>query len=757
MRFALRSLPDRLAYDAGGEPARFQAVVVNTSDRFATFHLEVQAAGGEMIDSRQWYRLNPVVGAKVPPGDRSEFEIEIVGPPFLHFAGEIDLLVKISAVELGVEEEKMVVLTLGGNATLPLQLSLVQPLTSVQLGDRCDIQVDITNSNPQALSATLSCQDLPADWLLDGPQSPRLQIASNQTRRVTFACKINHSSNIESRRYPFKIVLPEYPGNISAHGSIDVQPEGVIELVCKRPTLHIPPPYLPTPEDPDPSQSATADFQLEFVNHSNLEQQATIEIGHRTSRSRLRNWLAGNARRQNQSWLEFLNTPNQVTVAAGDTSPVTLSVKAERPWLGWARRVQLEAKGVLPDSRIPLEPEVVPLTVRVTPLLAFWMQLAIAVAAALLALLTPHVLRSFGHTARVQTVQFSGTATEAFSGADDLTLRRWQVRGRHFDPFGTLGPSEESVQVLRYRPRQNSWLAVGYESGRMQLWDLRSGESLMTFSAKEEEDPLRGESGRDDRVRDILFSSSSQFMYSAHGSGRVFRWGLRLERDSPGLANSIPQEIWDWAPETAVAIEAIAFAGTDNRFLVAVGQFGRVYLRDLRDGAGDTSNARAVVLADEGRTSTTLVTAVAVAESQPDIMATADTLGDIRLWDLRGCEAATVTNCDVPPPDQWEAHAGEPVRSVALTADGCFLASGGENGRVMLWLVRRDAVASAGGVRNLRMEGQRVMGRSRESINAVDIVRLGDRIYVASGGGDTRVRLHTYDLRPSERSCLRQP
>ena len=61
-----------------GEPATFGVIAINRSEQFAAFELEILAAAG---DRESWYRLSPEVSAAKPPGDRTQFQVEILASP----------------------------------------------------------------------------------------------------------------------------------------------------------------------------------------------------------------------------------------------------------------------------------------------------------------------------------------------------------------------------------------------------------------------------------------------------------------------------------------------------------------------------------------------------------------------------------------------------------------------------------------------------------------------------------------------------
>jgi hypothetical protein len=77
--------------------ARFEVMVYNDSDRFASFQVKLVAAGVTSQDNQSWYRLMPSVSSKIPVGDCARFQVEIVAlPPIAQqFRGAIDLTVEV--------------------------------------------------------------------------------------------------------------------------------------------------------------------------------------------------------------------------------------------------------------------------------------------------------------------------------------------------------------------------------------------------------------------------------------------------------------------------------------------------------------------------------------------------------------------------------------------------------------------------------------------------------------------------------------
>ncbi|NER83989.1 MAG: hypothetical protein F6K42_31490 [Leptolyngbya sp. SIO1D8] len=132
------------------------------------------------------------------------------------------------------------------------------------------------------------------------------------------------------------------------------------------------------------------------------------------------------------------------------------------------------------------------------------------------------------------------------------------------------------------------------------------------------------------------------------------------------------------------------------------------------------------------------------AEEFPLLLAAGDSQGYVSLWNLETCLAA-VNQCE--PVDEWLAHGGQAVRSVALSADGCHLVSGGDDGRARLWQL------SGAGERRLdwadRDTGD-VLRRSRKPLNSVDIRQQARQLLVVSGGDDRTVRLNRVRLRAND-------
>ncbi|NJM65794.1 MAG: hypothetical protein HC851_09110 [Acaryochloris sp. RU_4_1] len=126
------------------------------------------------------------------------------------------------------------------------------------------------------------------------------------------------------------------------------------------------------------------------------------------------------------------------------------------------------------------------------------------------------------------------------------------------------------------------------------------------------------------------------------------------------------------------------------------------------------------------------ILSLATADQKRTRLATANNRGQIQLWNLQPCLSSTA-RCELL--DQWTADS-EGVRAVALSADGCYLVSGGESGKTMVWPLNPR------GDRSSQFTQGQVLDQSSRSINTVDILRVRDEILVARGGDDTQVSLY---------------
>ncbi|MEL6463272.1 MAG: hypothetical protein AAFQ91_34540, partial [Cyanobacteria bacterium J06621_15] len=72
----------------------FNVTVINNSDDFATFQVELLADVVKDLN-HSWYKISPEVCTKKPPGDSTEFSIFISKIPIQGFVGLMTLTVRV--------------------------------------------------------------------------------------------------------------------------------------------------------------------------------------------------------------------------------------------------------------------------------------------------------------------------------------------------------------------------------------------------------------------------------------------------------------------------------------------------------------------------------------------------------------------------------------------------------------------------------------------------------------------------------------
>ncbi|HEY9295205.1 MAG TPA: hypothetical protein VIQ31_02310, partial [Phormidium sp.] len=98
----IRLIPD-IVIESGDRTANgeneFDVTVVNESNKFASFYIELLAIGADAESNVKWYNLEPEVSAKKPSGDRTTFHVIITKPPIPVYDTTIELTLRVFSVE----------------------------------------------------------------------------------------------------------------------------------------------------------------------------------------------------------------------------------------------------------------------------------------------------------------------------------------------------------------------------------------------------------------------------------------------------------------------------------------------------------------------------------------------------------------------------------------------------------------------------------------------------------------------------------
>jgi WD40 repeat protein len=804
-----------LRFEPGGQPTTFEVIVHNESDRFASFQVELEAPGVESSRGADWYRLSPSVSSKIPEGDNTRFWIEIFGIPPVPggFSGVMRLTVKTYSPELDEDDKQDLKLTIEGDRLAPPQLQiqgpnpiLVKPKSEGgNTSEPVSIEVLVQNPNRKPLTTTLGIEGIDPAWR-DGAPSP-VTLEPQKTQSVTLRLRV--PLRTISRDYPVTIVARQANApEAAAQVLLRLLPTGFVQFRAEPPGQQLPPPALGQRRWLNP-RIATATFALHLDNHSNSQPIGSVVLDGTSIGPPKPSWvqqlwqpLQGKLKRdwQRDKRLQPLVglptglptgsptrppsgslgsstgpiatdttqplapglalVPHQVQLAPMEAigspaltpNPLTLTVERTLPWLGWPRIERLEATAHLLESDLEIRDPVQTLELQVLTVVPLWLQwVGGLVLLALLAALW--ALRSPGHKGPVTSVRFNGQGTEIISSSMDQTLRAWDVQDNGLRYRGLLVQLNRAIRTVRYRPVNNDQLGLALENGEVKGLNLLSG-SVQNFSG-----------AQDDRAFDLVFLRDSRTLFTGHGSGLIQRHLF----DGPGGA-SLPQSI-----DAKFAIRALAVVGEADRYLAIAGRYNQLKLLDLQsiDPELGSQNAAAMPgvsvrsLPYNSGGSEAYIMGLARAESQPNRLAVADNQGQISLWDLGQCMAPDAASSakglapivgarpapisgDCKPIESWPGHGGAAVNALALSANGCYLASAGDDGKVRLW-----PLTNRGTRRSEQVNGQ-VLSESSQRFNSVDLIQRRDRLLIASGGDDHRVRLDSVAVDRSERDCSSQ-
>jgi WD40 repeat protein len=748
------------------EDNELDVIVINESDKFASFQIELATPGLDDGNQIKWYRVQPEICAKKPPGSQTQFHLEITKVPIPAYDTTIDLILKV----FSVEHEKLY-------TSQKLKLTIKKPLRSLRLDlpikelkakpqELIEIPVSVYNLSSKFSEITLTCSGLDPDWLLFDPDwsnqktQRTFTVEPGDLQKTRFLCQ--PLPDTLSKEYTFTITAKSNTSQYTTReqGVLKVIPDGVVQFICENKEQTIPAKKSKT--------SHLANYALLFYNSSNIAQ--TVKVNN--SEIKLEN-------------CEFQTIPEYVDLVAGEAKNIQLVAAKKRHLFGFTKRLLFEVSTVLtqpsseePSTEIFPDPKTQILTLKVLPVIPVLLQF-IGGSLLLLTLLLYYLLPKTHHTGNVNSVRLFGNGNLVFSGSSDQTIRRWQVednpfildifRLKHKQPLiAEKDQTNKAVRVIRQSPKDNDRLAVGLENGEVKLWDISTNTEIKS---------LNSEQDKDNRVFDLVFTRNGRYLFSGHGNGIVNKWDLETINNSKP-----PQEKNNF--QFSISALTINENSPNNSLIFLAGQYNRIVVWDwqnkkqyaLRYQWQDWEKRGDKPVFGQQHYITSLATS-------GDILASSDNQGHVSLWniqEIRRCiqfqgrqeleeikkqsqnfqasrrrrnrnsitnsrtkqvksniiPISSLTSCNNAIIAQNpNVHGNQPVRSVALTEDGKYLASGGDDGKILLWNLQENKD------QNL-LKSVKTIAKSEAKINSVDIKALQDYLLITSGDDYYKVKLY---------------
>ncbi|MEO0985402.1 MAG: hypothetical protein AAFY20_07625, partial [Cyanobacteria bacterium J06639_14] len=532
-----------LDFCPGGSPAKFWVAVQNNSSGYASFQLNLKAAGAEETNSPTWYRLVTADSYTIPPKDCIKFKVEILSlPPDREgFVGILCLQAHIYSPELNDADCQILKLAVTG---LPPELALHEDPFKANPDTQVQIAVDVKNPNDQPISMALHLNGLPPTWLVRDQVD--IILAPKDIQTITFPCQIPAASASPQGLYPFAVeVLQANTTTDSSIANLEVLPGGQVELACEPPHQQVP----ATPGRWLNRHRKPATYKLTYCNQSNTAVQGDIAIQENTSNSF---WRKIFPRQTKIHQIEHV--PERINLPLNADRATQINIKYSPPWLGWGCYKEFQFQEYQLNSSVEAPVDVhnqtPTLSLDILPVIPRWLQ---GVGIISLILLIWALLLQ-GHQATIKHVEFPHqislesdlqnnlSAHNVVSGAQNGTLLAWPLRDNflwligqnHLNPFNP--PERKAIEVVRYSP-DNTKIAVGFKNGEIEIydWEYKKFQRLLWDEVKaDNQDPCYAEERfidspriyKSDRVYDLEFSPDGDVLYSAHGSGRILKWQL---------------------------------------------------------------------------------------------------------------------------------------------------------------------------------------------------------------------------------------
>lgn len=713
--------PNKIKLKPGANTTQFEVDVRNDSDNYASFQLTIEADYDKGKQQQNWYRISPEIATFNPPGDQTKFQVELIDSPVPGFVGLMQLRVSVSSVELPDKDTLLLPVEIEqGTVKLPLELTLPVNQFQKSPGSIMDIPVIVRNLGQIPTNARLTFVGIDPEWIIDGCDR-NFKLEGGQDKTLNFTCELPNKLETIAKVYSFKIEAEHSQGPSSQiEGQIEVLTMGYLDFGCQPKELSIPSRFSFAFWRNDP-----VTYILRAENASNMPQELVIDITKQGKEDDggIFEVVEIETKEDDENIKGIIDN---IVLEPKEIEPIALRAYAKRPFVGRTKKLIREVNAVWSGSdRIDTRNENQTIILNIKPIFAtsFLVQSGIFILLLLyfFIFLNPS---SHRHDNAVNSIEFNGVADNMISSSNDQTIIRWNTDGFAINPtppkLGVIDQIGKAVRVARYKPVDNNVIAAGLENGEIQLWDLLSSgkKPLASFNQKE----------ADDRVFDLTFSTDSRYLLSGHGSGNVLLWDIT--RELRGISN--PNKTPVASNKFNFSINSMKLIGNEQNSLGVVGRYNQFM---IWNNFVNNSNIRSVNYGIEG-SQDNYIESLDVAPLKPYLAATGDNQGNITIWDLTDCTTLAQGDCGKMI-DRWDdGHQKKAVRSVALSANGCYLATGGDDGTTRLWYL-----TDQGNKAVVSQQGE-IIQRSKKDkkIITVDIITGENLIEVASGGEDYEVR-----------------
>ncbi|MTJ08129.1 hypothetical protein [Anabaena sp. UHCC 0204] len=704
--------------------ADYKVTVKNDSNNYADIQLQLTSPNEN--STSYWYHLSPEVSSLIPPGALTEFSIEIFDSPKPGFVGKMNINVDAFSTDTSNQSTRKVI-------NLDIQKStLLQPAIISLLPDYLEkspdntefqILVNVHNPNQEKINTKLKLWGLDPSWILDQNTEAYLELEPDKEARYAFCLKLSNINKPLSKVYSFKVEATHIKSEPAyAEGKLKVSPQGILEFICNPAEIQ----EIAAESTWKFWLANDVNYELIFDNRSNVNQNISV----------------GEIQDQDQPLCTFVVNPETSQLAPGETNQLDLTVNCRRHWLGKPKSIERVIDAIWSErENLDTHNESQKIALLIKPIIPFWLQ--IGGVGLLLCLFWWLLFKPLTkHASSVNSVQFNGVGENIISASDDQSIIAWRVSGFNFFKFWAnpkirkIGSTGKPVNVVSIRPIDNNLVVAGLDNGEIQIWDLLSNSKTPKYCFYDQ---------KDDRVLALEFSHDSRYLFSGHGSGLVHQWDLSnplncSSEDSPNKNSPIQTKKLDFVASS------LKFIGEDHENLAISGRFNSLVVWNPKEDI-----IKKIPYPRLGGQND-YIESLSTAEAKPNLLATADNQGYITILNMQNCLEGNSQSCGKVI-DRWNTgHNQQPVRSVALSANACYLVSGGNDGKMVFWPLTGEGKRS--GLFN--NSNGKAIGNSfgQQKFSSVDIKIVQNHLLITGGSKDSWITLKREKRQP-ELGCDR--